>query len=215
MNSGDSEFTMKFNSFLPALAAVTFCTLVSKPAVAVTFDWSFPVDSGGIVSGTISGLQDNQVNASGGYTASVTSTPGGVLLGNAISFPPTTSPNDFITVQNGFVTGASARLGRVDPNNPNGPLLGSLFLGTNPNTCITNCYGPPNTYQPGIYGLDTSSSIFYDFRDTSTGASFVPVSSGGEPIPEPLSIIGTLIGGCAVWRMRKKLNSSNKAEVRS
>jgi hypothetical protein len=35
-----------------------------------------------------------------------------------------------------------------------------------------------------------------------------------QHVPEPLSIIGTLIGGSAVWSMRKKLAASTKSKVK-
>jgi hypothetical protein len=43
------------------------------------------------------------------------------------------------------------------------------------------------------------------FGNPSTGGSV-----GGQPVPEPFTIIGSLIGGTAALRMRKKLKSTNK-----
>jgi hypothetical protein len=31
-----------------------------------------------------------------------------------------------------------------------------------------------------------------------------------RPVPEPITVVGTLIGGAAVWSLKKKLNHSSK-----
>jgi hypothetical protein len=45
--------------------------------------------------------------------------------------------------------------------------------------------------------------------DNLTGASFAQIKPS-TAVPEPFTIIGTLVGGTAAWRMRKKLKSTAK-----
>ena len=47
--------------------------------------------------------------------------------------------------------------------------------------------------------------------DNLTFATLAQVNSAATAVPEPLTIIGTLIGGSAALRMKKKLKSSTKA----
>jgi hypothetical protein len=49
----------------------------------------------------------------------------------------------------------------------------------------------------------------YDYNDLSF--SFTPARSSATSVPEPFTVIGTLVGGTAAVRMRKKLKSAHKA----
>jgi hypothetical protein len=61
---------------------------------------------------------------------------------------------------------------------------------------------------------NTALVSFEDFSDFNYGDlsfSFTPARSSATEVPEPFTIIGTLIGGTAAFRMRKKLADSDKA----
>ncbi|WP_309738022.1 PEP-CTERM sorting domain-containing protein [Chamaesiphon sp. OTE_20_metabat_361] len=71
---------------------------------------------------------------------------------------------------------------------------------------------------------NTSSNNFYGFTGVTFDAIRVTAGSNGlaaidniqfgtataQSVPEPFSIIGTLIGGTAAFRIRKKLADANK-----
>jgi hypothetical protein len=70
--------------------------------------------------------------------------------------------------------------------------------------------------------LDNSAQFLGVSSDTANISRLVYSSSEGnravginslsvsEPVPEPLTIFGTIIGGAAAWKMKKKLNSTTK-----
>jgi hypothetical protein len=73
------------------------------------------------------------------------------------------------------------------------------------------------------FGIISSAGSFFsniDGQVPTTALAFgfgdVPNGTGGSygvaaaPIPEPFTIIGTIIGGTAAFRMRKKLSNANK-----
>ena len=71
--------------------------------------------------------------------------------------------------------------------------------------------------QGGIGGYDATisnltSSNAIRSGDGSLAISFVPASS--TAVPEPFTIVGTLIGGGAALRMRKKLRDAAKCQQR-
>jgi hypothetical protein len=90
-----------------------------------------------------------------------------------------------------------------NPNGaPNGSLLYYGLIADNAGETFTSMtFG--NT-QPGV--------DFFGFDDLTVGtlAQVVP-PTGSTDVPEPFTIIGTLVGGSAALRMRKNLKSSNKA----
>ncbi|AFY95106.1 PEP-CTERM sorting domain-containing protein [Chamaesiphon minutus] len=58
-------------------------------------------------------------------------------------------------------------------------------------------------------GLVPTATLAFSFGDIPGGNSG-GYSIAASPVPEPFTIIGTIIGGTAAFRMRKKLASSNK-----
>ena len=56
------------------------------------------------------------------------------------------------------------------------------------------------------------SSNAFQSGNGSLAISFVPASS--TAVPEPFTIVGTLIGGGAALRMRKKLRDAAKCQQR-
>jgi hypothetical protein len=66
----------------------------------------------------------------------------------------------------------------------------------------------------GDVSLIGQNSINFDSSGHATPlagfGTFVSTASTAEPVPEPFTIIGTLIGGTAAFRMRKKLKASSE-----
>jgi hypothetical protein len=98
-----------------------------------------------------------------------------------------------------------------------GTLLATLSLGTTTNGA-SDCPGYSANYCPfvasGISFAGTAQSIGFVgtnsvvFDDLTFGSA---IAGGGQQVPEPFTIVGTLVGGSAALRMRKKLKSTNKA----
>jgi hypothetical protein len=90
-------------------------------------------------------------------------------------------------------------------------LAGALFEGTaNANTATLSYSGVGGSF---VVGGDTSNATSYtfDFTDTNVNGGDKYNLRAAKEVPEPFSIIGTLIGGTAAFRMKKKLASSSKA----
>jgi hypothetical protein len=202
---------MKFNSLLPVL--VSGITLSSTflagvlPAPAVTLDYSLngTFVGGGTLSGTFSA--DSVTQSLINY--SIITTAGSGFPGFTYQFG--------VPGNRGGATESSLNIFL------NGPFFGDL---TQPGGCTSNRLGCGLNLQFDGSIFDPPSSGVLNVVSGSELISFTPyppsfvsrlVDSGTattQPIPEPLSIIGTLIGGGAVWRMRKKLTASTKVKVK-
>jgi hypothetical protein len=69
-----------------------------------------------------------------------------------------------------------------------------------------------NYFEATINKIDTQTGNITDFPIYRFGFTFTPTGLAFEPttstaVPEPFTIIGTLIGGTAAFRMRKKLKA--------
>ena len=84
----------------------------------------------------------------------------------------------------------------------------SLIAGGNGGT--SDGQGGIGGYDATISNLTSSNAI--RSGDGSLAISFVPASS--TAVPEPFTIVGTLIGGGAALRMRKKLRDAAKCQQR-
>ncbi len=93
--------------------------------------------------------------------------------------------------------------------------------------------GIPNVFQVQVNGntlfsqtdIPTQAFTSYSFNFVGTGSDTIQFGSQNDPsylqldnvvvdvaaVPEPFTIIGSLVGGTAALRMRKKLKSNNKA----
>jgi hypothetical protein len=90
-------------------------------------------------------------------------------------------------------------------------LLSSFDLSTAPGGAIST---PGGLNQFQFRGISEESALITSFRlggsyilATGTANGSLPVPA--TDVPEPFTIIGTLVGGSAALRMRKKLKSSN------
>ena len=99
---------------LASTAAVIALTSFTAPAKALSFNWQFPntdasPSTGGVVTGTISGLLDNTSNQTTGLTVTVTSAPNSPSGGWLNNWVYDGSGGSGFTVFNGQVTGGNAR----------------------------------------------------------------------------------------------------------
>ena len=86
--------------------------------------------------------------------------------------------------------------------------VNSVTLTSEANTTAST--GAENPVYTGIDG-DLSLISQATLNNTSQFKAVVSTASTALPVPEPFTVIGTLIGGTAAFRMRKKLKASNKA----
>jgi hypothetical protein len=149
------------------------------------------------VSGTVDLRNgDYTVNAAGVLIQGSTSGPaGGVLAGpNSINFGALLLGNTTIGFRQLFPTNAGNGLGNSAP--PTNLALTDVSLSS-------------------IFGSGLNSGTVLQFRvndsDVANNSGAFTVSSPTAPpttaVPEPFTIIGTLIGGTAAVRMRKKLKA--------
>ena len=132
----------------------------------------------------------------------------------------------FINYASGFDTGFSlfysaiANPGSIsvyDGLNGAGSILASLNL---PTTTTGNCPGYGAGYCPfspiGVSFAGTAKSIGFAgvanqiVLDDVTFGSVTPGQPDSTAVPEPFTIVGTLIGATAAYRTRKRLKATNK-----
>jgi hypothetical protein len=205
---------VNFNSLIPAL--VSGITLSSTllvgvlPASAVTLDYTVNglFRGGGAFSGMFSA--DSVTQSLTDY--SITTSPSGNL---GATYASSRTPGNFYSP--------------AFPFDPSPPPLGSqtIFIqitggGKADNILFleygSSIFAPPSSGVLNVSGNEIRC-LGYPFcfggstppRIVDSGTATLQPTQG---IPEPLSIIGTFIGGGAVWRMRKKLTASTKVKVK-
>ena len=177
------------------IASLVGALALASPAQAIglTFKWSFDGTNNlgtgtqlGLVSGTISGLQDNTTNTSG-LTATVLTTPDHQYEGLTFN---NLEPSHFITVASGVVT--SFNLVFIGSSRDPGDNL--VFLGT--------ILGSNNQY-----GINSSPPYLLGSNDNSRTFSPTPVPFDFDP-----SFGLVALGG--IWAGRKvikKIKTSKKS----
>lgn len=103
-----------------------------------------------------------------------------------------------------------------DGLNGTGILLATLNLPTTPFNGAPDPTGQFSPFLPiGVSFSGIARSV--DFGGTANQIAFdnitlgAAIPGGGTKVPEPFTIIGTLVGGTAALRMRKKLKATTKA----
>ncbi|MGA7952213.1 MAG: PEP-CTERM sorting domain-containing protein [Gloeobacterales cyanobacterium] len=203
---------MKFNALLRAvLSGITLSSTFLAgvlPATAVTlnYDLNGLFQGGGAFSGTFSAdsvtqsLTDYSITTSpsGNLGATYASGTPGNSYSSAFPFDPSPPPLGSQTIFTQFPGG-----GKAD---------NVLFLNFD-----SSIFAPPSSGVLNVSGSEIKC-LGYPFCFGETTPRFVDSGTATlqptQGIPEPLSIIGTLIGGGAVWRMRKKLNASTKVKAK-
>jgi hypothetical protein len=171
-----------------------FSLIGSAPASAATLTYSGTTNSGGptfqaLVFGSQAAPFDVfhfRVDTTGRYDFSSTSTPWqNVISLYENAFAPSNNFSNFVS------------------SSTQSPVFG----------VSTSTFFVPSLTAGTDYFLVTSgyrSTDFGSFTNTISGLGNISPSTTSA-VPEPFSIVGTLIGGTAALRMRKKLANSHKA----
>lgn len=177
---------------LASIAAVIALTSFTAPAKALTFNWQFnntngsPV-SGGVVTGTISGLLDNTPNQTSGLTIGVTSTPN--------TPPEGWVPNWYyldgsgFSVANGVITTYKVRFENSS--------FDALYLGNN----------LPGGFFPDVSNGD--GTHFNTNYDDFNAVTFTPVT---PVVPGPLPILGAASALGWSRRVRSRLRNAQRSD---
>jgi hypothetical protein len=179
------------------IASLVSALALASPAQAIglTFNWSFNATNNfgtgaqlGLVSGTISGVQDNATTSSG-LIATVLSTPDGQNQGRTFSSLASNGGGN-ITVSGGVITSVGLYFRGSNINSNDGLILGS-----------GNFY-PGYNVNDSAYTLETASSATTTFSPSAT-----PVPFDFDP-----SFGVVALGG--IWAGRKvikKIKTSKKS----
>jgi hypothetical protein len=105
-----------------------------------------------------------------------------------------------------------------DDLNATGNLLATLNLPITPSLCPSEFNAPFCPFFPiSLSFAGTAKSIGFErvanqivFDDVTFGSGVAGTPVGGTAVPEPLTIVGTLIGAGTAFRMRKRLKATNK-----
>ncbi len=157
------------------------------------------------------------------FTYAGTTTPGGPTFQAITAFDPTpfsvfhfrvstTADYNFSGVSTGWQNVISLYRNVFNPSNNFTNLLNSdnqsLVAGVS-----TSTFFVPSLAAGVDYFLVTSglrSTDFGNFNNTISGGGDILPSNTTTAVPEPFTIVGTLIGGSAALRMRKKLAALTK-----
>lgn len=186
-------------SFLGALALGLAAAVYAAPANALTFNFSFtnalfdpdaPTDADpntnwDVVTGTISGLNDNSTGAA--TSLMITSNTGGFGVGE---YAPTADQNQW-TVTGGLITGFNFASFGADQVPPVDLSLGFLSVGG-----WTAALSQSDQTYPASNAGVTSQDINLIFTPVRAGPSDVPV-------PASLPLLAAGIAGIALLRRRK------------
>jgi hypothetical protein len=179
-----------------------------------------------LVFGTQSGFDSTVINSLGGGISQVAvritlsdgdSATGNfdfndnTLLLNGISFGNFSSVNAVNTDSNGNELAGFSGGGFRDN------LLDTGFFFSNDSSALASLFTSLSSGSVAFAVNDVDSGDnFYDFKQgldaslINIGTGPVITPGGTAAVPEPFTVIGSLIGGTAAFRMRKKLKSANK-----
>jgi len=133
------------------------------------------------------------------------------LLLNSINFGNFSSVNAENTTRAGVSTGSGFSGGGFRNNtldtgfftSNDAPTLSSLFTSLSSGSVVFGL----RDVDPGDNFFDFTRGIDSSLINVGTGPVITP---GATAIPEPFTIVGTLIGATAAFRMRKRLKATNK-----
>lgn len=94
------------------------------------------------------------------------------------------------------------------------------FTGTTSSYSLTASWNTSATTSTTPISLNSSQLVQQSVSGTDSGitgdllASVDSSTETSQPVPEPLTVIGTLLGAAGVWRMKQKLANSAQAEAK-
>lgn len=180
--------------------------------------------------GFANGATASNINFPGVGTATITSSTGTVVTGaNTAGRFPVLGSNNYYEVGNGTFTinfaNPVAAFGfyGTDIGDFNGQVTLALNNGLSSVLTVPNTLNAPNgsalyfgliaqnageTFTQVTFGNTNVGTDFFGFDNLTVGtlSQVTPATA----VPEPFTIIGTLIGGTAALRMRKKLKSNTE-----
>jgi hypothetical protein len=138
-----------------------------------------------------------------------------------------TGSQTFINFASGFDTGfslvytaitSSGSISVYDDVDGAGNLLATLNLPTTPSSCASSYNAAFCPFFPvGVSFAGTAKSIGFAgvanqiaLDDVTFGSATPGAPGGSTDVPEPLTIVGTILGGAAALRMRKRLKATVK-----
>jgi hypothetical protein len=165
-------------------------------------------------------LSTNPSNTSRGGLGDPNSQLGGLFF--------LTGSQTFINYASGFDTGFSlfytainnpGSIGVYDDVDGTGNLLATLNLPLTTSSCASGYNAAFCPFSPvGVSFAGTAKSIGFAgvanqivLDDLTFGSATPGAPSGSTSVPEPFTIVGTLLGGTAALRMRKRLKATVKA----
>ncbi|WP_373543051.1 sorbosone dehydrogenase family protein [Chamaesiphon sp.] len=146
--------------------------------------------------------------------------PGAESTGVAtLAFAPTSFPDE---LNDGLFLGFFGRLAYEDGDDLKNPLVYydlatnsySHFLSTNRSGGSFGHFSSLLSTQDSLFATDmgAGSGLLFSSPGLGLGKVYqIQATQTAQAVPEPFTIVGTLIGGTAALRMRKKLKDGNKA----
>jgi hypothetical protein len=214
-----------------SIAIASIATVSAAPASAVTFN------TGELDFGVFVSPFGSDVNPGAGDTFNVTFNPSGTvnIFNNPLnplgSFSPTFTAGSTIgsnspTVGFSYVSGSTYKLDQDLVFNFAAATPTSFTLKQNSTFTETDIFNATNqkvgaglqlASNAGSFftnGGDTTNvpTLTFSFNDSGlpTNGLYITQASPTAVVPEPFTIIGTIVGGTAAFRMRKKLAVANK-----
>lgn len=199
-----------------AVSAISF-PLSASAATLLSDDFNALTPRGGVLAGSFLDESFYVITGSvdvfgSGYLSQYNSTGNYIDL-NGNSRGALTSTSSFT-----FAPGESATLSFLYGTNPNeGPNTADVFLGGVLIKTLSNTNLIGTALNPVTLNIANPVEGTLDFVSTTNSASGIIIdsvnltsngSNGSTSVPEPFTIIGTLVGGTAALRIRKKLKAS-------
>jgi hypothetical protein len=192
-------------------------------ATALVFQ-SAPASAASIAFGTTTVDAVNSANTFS-FTVNSDYAADDQIVLNAEGLVNLSSNNSYVTNAAGVLAQAAPTYGLAAGDSslaPNSINYGALLIGNDtlgffnvfPNTTVANPSFSGTLASVFGSGLTNGTQIFFKVNDTdyldNTGSFAVSGSINSTVVPEPFTIVGTLVGGTAAVRMRKKLKAAIK-----
>jgi hypothetical protein len=225
------SIAMKFN-YLPKLMTIatiagTASISIASQAEAITLNFEGLQDNERIenfYNGGTGSQNSTGTNFGVVFTSGATGQIQGVGGPQSFTNPPspstvmfTTGNNNYLNVADGFISTFSLAYGNSSNqtatirifdglNGTGNELTFGTLLQNNPSNTISTF----NLLNLGFVG--TARSVLFDVTANNVAFDDINLTLANTPtaVPEPLTIFGTIIGGTAAFRIKKKLKATSK-----